>query len=169
MAILVAGGAGYIGSHVARALRRSGYEVVLYDNLSTGFRRLAQGFELVEGDIADEAKLRPVLARVDAVMHFAAHAYVGESVGNPRKYFRNNVAAALSLLNSALDAGIRRFVFSSSCAVYASPGKFRARKFRSTFRSRSRRRASRSIPMARPSFFSKTRSRLTAAPTDCAR
>ena len=122
MAILVVGGAGYIGSHAARALRRSGYEVVLYDNLSTGFRRLAQGFELVEGDIADEAKLRPVLARVDAVMHFAAHAYVGESVENPRKYFRNNVAGALSLLNSALDAGIRRFVFSSSCAVYGVPG-----------------------------------------------
>ena len=121
MAILVTGGAGYIGSHAARALRRAGYEVVLYDNLSTGFRRLAEGFELVEGDIADEARLRPVLVRVDAVMHFAAHAYVGESVENPRKYFRNNVAAALSLLNSALDAGIRRFVFSSSCAVYGIP------------------------------------------------
>ena len=121
MAILVSGGAGYIGSHAARALRRSGYEVVLYDNLSTGFRRLAQGFELVEGDIADEAKLRPVLARVDAVMHFAAHAYVGESVGNPRKYFRNNVLGALSLLNSVLDTGIRRFVFSSTCAVYGVP------------------------------------------------
>ena len=121
MAILVSGGAGYIGSHAARALRRSGYEVVLYDNLSTGFDRLARGFELVEGDIADEATLRPVLARVDAVMHFAAHAYVGESVENPRKYFRNNVAAALSLLNSALDAGIRRFVFSSTCAVYGVP------------------------------------------------
>jgi len=65
--------------------------------------------------------LRPVLARVDAVMHFAAHAYVGESVENPRKYFRNNVLGALSLLNSALDAGIRRFVFSSSCAVYGIP------------------------------------------------
>ena len=122
MAILVLGGAGYIGSHAAHALRRSGYEVVLYDNLSTGFRRLAQGFELVEGDIADEARLRPVLARVDAVMHFAAHAYVGESVENPRKYFQNNVLAALSLLNSALDTGIRRFVFSSSCAVYGIPG-----------------------------------------------
>jgi UDP-glucose-4-epimerase GalE len=95
---------------------------VLYDNLSTGFRRLAQGFELVEGDIADEAKLRPALARVDAVMHFAAHAYVGESVENPRKYFRNNILGALSLLNSALDTGIRRFVFSSSCAVYGIPG-----------------------------------------------
>jgi UDP-glucose-4-epimerase GalE len=119
--ILVLGGAGYIGSHAARALRRSGYEVVLYDNLSTGFRRLAQGFELVEGDIADEARLRPVLARVDAVMHFAAHAYVGESVENPRKYFQNNVVGALSLLNSALAAGIRRFVFSSTCAVYGIP------------------------------------------------
>ena len=121
MAILVSGGAGYIGSHAARALRRSGYEVVLYDNLSTGFRRLAQGFELVEGDIADEARLRPALARVHAVMHFAAHAYVGESVENPRKYFRNNVVGALSLLNSAMDAGIRRFVFSSTCAVYGIP------------------------------------------------
>jgi UDP-arabinose 4-epimerase len=121
LAILVTGGAGYIGSHTARALRRSGYEVVLYDNLSTGFRRLAQGYELVEGDISDEAALRPVLARVDAVMHFAAHAYVGESVENPRKYFRNNVVAALSLLNSAVDAGIRRFVFSSTCAVYGVP------------------------------------------------
>ena len=122
MAILVSGGAGYIGSHAARALRRSGYEVVLYDNLSTGFRCLAQGFELVEGDIVDEAKLQPVLERVDAVMHFAAHAYVGESVENPRKYFQNNVVAALSLLNSALGVGIRRFVFSSTCAVYGIPG-----------------------------------------------
>lgn len=123
LAILVTGGAGYIGSHVARALRRSGYEIVIYDNLSTGFRRLARGFELVEGDIADETRLRPVLARVDAVMHFAAHAYVGESVENPRKYFQNNVLAGLSLLNSSLDAGIRRFVFSSTCAVYGVTAK----------------------------------------------
>jgi UDP-glucose-4-epimerase GalE len=118
VAILVVGGAGYIGSHAARALREAGYEVVIYDNLSTGFRRLAEGFELVEGDIADEARLRPVLADMDAVMHFAAHAYVGESVENPQKYFRNNVVGGLSLLNCVLEAGIRRFVFSSSCAVY---------------------------------------------------
>ena len=123
MAVLVVGGAGYIGSHAARALRGCGYDVIVYDNLSTGYQRLAQGFELVIGDIADDAKLRPVLARVDAVMHFAAHAYVGESVQNPRKYFRNNVEAALSLLNATLDAGIRRFVFSSTCAVYGVPGK----------------------------------------------
>ncbi|MGB6386573.1 MAG: UDP-glucose 4-epimerase GalE [Terriglobales bacterium] len=123
MAILVTGGAGYIGSHTARALRSSGYEVVLYDNLSTGFRRLAQDFELVEGDIADDSKLRPVFARrnIDAVLHFAAYAYVGESVDNPRKYFHNNILASLSLLNSALDVGIRRFIFSSSCAVYGIP------------------------------------------------
>ena len=123
MAILVVGGAGYIGSHAARALRRSGYEAIIYDSLVNGHRRLAQGFELIEGDIADEAKLRPLLKRVDGIMHFAAAAYVGESVENPRKYFRNNVEAALSLLNSTLDAGIRRFVFSSTCAVYGEPAK----------------------------------------------
>ncbi len=121
LAILVTGGAGYIGSHAARALRRSGFEVLIYDNLSTGSRRLAEGFELVEGDIGDRGKLSRVLTRVDAVMHFAAHAYVGESVANPRKYFQNNVEAALSLLNSTIDAGIRHFVFSSSCAVYGIP------------------------------------------------
>ncbi len=117
------GGAGYIGSHAARALRRAGYEAIIYDSLVNGHRRLADGFELVEGDIADEAKLRSVLKRVDGVMHFAAHAYVGESVENPRKYFRNNVEAALGLLNATLDAGIRRFVFSSTCAVYGEPAK----------------------------------------------
>ena len=121
MAILVTGGAGYIGSHAARTLRRSGYEVLLYDNLSTGSRRLAEGFELIVGDVGDAAKLRPVLERVDAVMHFAAHAYVGESVANPRKYFSNNVLAALNLLNATVDAGIKRFVFSSTCAVYGIP------------------------------------------------
>jgi UDP-glucose-4-epimerase GalE len=119
--VVVSGGAGYIGSHTARALWRAGYEVVIYDDLSTGFRRLAEGFELVKGDIADAAALGPVLARADAVMHFAAHAYVGESVTHPRKYFRNNVLGALRLLDAALDAGIRRFVFSSSCAVYGVP------------------------------------------------
>jgi len=121
MTILVTGGAGYIGSHVARVLRRCRYDVVIYDNLSTGWRSLVRGFELIEGDIADEARLRAALRRVDAVMHFAAHAYVGESVTDPRKYFENNVAGGLSLLHSVLDCGIRRFVFSSSCAVYGIP------------------------------------------------
>jgi UDP-arabinose 4-epimerase len=123
LAVLVVGGAGYIGSHAARALRRARYQVIIYDSLSTGFSRLAQGFELVEGDIGDPAKLHRVLSRVDAVMHFAAHCYVGESVTDPRKYFRNNVVDALTLLNSAVDAGVRHFVFSSTCAVYGVPVK----------------------------------------------
>jgi len=123
LAVLVVGGAGYIGSHAARALRRARYQVIIYDNLSTGFRRLAEGFELVQGDIADQSKLHHVLSRVDAIMHFAAHCYVGESVTNPRKYFRNNVSDALTLLNSAIDAGVRHFVFSSTCAVYGVPAK----------------------------------------------
>jgi UDP-glucose 4-epimerase len=123
LAILVVGGAGYIGSHAARALKRAGYEAIIYDSLVNGHRRLTQGFELIEGDMADEAKLGSALKRVDGVMHFAAHAYVGESVENPRKYFHNNVEAALNLLNLTMDAGIRRFVFSSTCAVYGEPAK----------------------------------------------
>jgi UDP-glucose-4-epimerase GalE len=123
MAILVVGGAGYIGSHTARSLRRHGYDVIIYDNLSTGHKFLADGFELIVGDIADEEKLAHALTRTAAVIHFAAHAYVGESVKNPRKYFRNNVDAALKLLNATIDAGVRTFVFSSTCAVYGVPSK----------------------------------------------
>lgn len=121
--ILVVGGAGYIGSHTARALRRHGYEVIIYDNLSTGHSFFANGFELIIGEIADEEKLADALARTGAVIHFAAHAYVGESTENPRKYFQNNVQAALTLLNATIDAGIRVMVFSSSCAVYGVPSK----------------------------------------------
>ena len=119
--ILVTGGAGYIGSHAARALRRAGYEVLLYDKLCTGFHCLAEGFELIEADIGDAEKLRPALSRVNAVMHFAAHSYVGESVTDPRKYFHNNVTTALTLLGAVVDAGIKHFVFSSTCAVYGNP------------------------------------------------
>ena len=86
MIVLVIGGAGYIGSHAARTLKRRGHEVVIYDNLSTGHAFLAEGFELIVGQIADTSKLAPIMGRVDAVMHFAGHAYVGESVENPRKY-----------------------------------------------------------------------------------
>lgn len=121
MTILVVGGAGYIGSHTARCLRSHGYDVLIYDNLSTGAEYLARGFDLIVGDIADQEKLSSVLSRVDGIMHFAAHAYVGESVNNPRKYFDNNVQAGLILLNAAVDAGIKCFVFSSSCAVYGIP------------------------------------------------
>ena len=114
MAILVVGGAGYIGSHAARALRRAGYEVIIYDNLSRGHRRLAAGFELIEGDLGDPAALRPALARVDAVMHFASFIQVGESVREPAKYYRNNVAATLSLLESMVRNKVLRFIFSST-------------------------------------------------------
>ena len=123
MAVLVVGGAGYIGSHAARALQRKGYDVIIYDNLSTGHRELAEGFELIVGDISDSAKLAKALSRSDAVMHFAAHAYVGESVENPRKYFQNNVTAALVLLNAVMDSRVRKFIFSSTAAVYGTPEK----------------------------------------------
>jgi UDP-glucose-4-epimerase GalE len=123
LAVLVVGGAGYIGSHTARVLQRKGYDVIVYDNLSTGHRSLAEGCELVVGDIADSAKLASVLSRCDAVMHFAAHAYVGESVQNPRKYFRNNVTSAVALLDAVMDSRVRKFIFSSTCAVYGNPVK----------------------------------------------
>lgn len=123
MVVLVIGGAGYIGSHTARALRQAGHEVVIFDNLSTGYEFLARGFELVNGDMLDAPAVGRVLAGADAVMHFAAHAYVGESVTNPRKYFRNNVEGGLSLLNAALDAGVKKIIFSSTCAVYGVPAK----------------------------------------------
>jgi UDP-glucose 4-epimerase len=123
LAVLVVGGAGYIGSHAAHVLRRRGYEVIIYDNLSTGYRELAEGFELIVGDIADSAKLGNVLKRCDSVMHFAAHAYVGESVENPKKYFHNNVIAALSLLDAVMESRVRKFIFSSTCAVYGNPMK----------------------------------------------
>jgi UDP-glucose-4-epimerase GalE len=121
MVVLVVGGAGYIGSHSARALQRAGHRVRIYDNLSTGHAFLADGFELIIADIQDCAALSAAMSGVDAVMHFAAHAYVGESVAHPRKYFDNNVTSALVLLNTALDCGIRKLIFSSSCAVYGIP------------------------------------------------
>jgi UDP-glucose 4-epimerase len=123
MKILVIGGAGYIGSHAARVLRKHGHEVVIFDDLSTGFEFLAKGFELVRGDLGDTAHVKPILERVDAVMHFAAYAFVGESVTNPRKYFHNNVESGLNLLNAIIDTGIKPFVFSSTCAVYGIPAK----------------------------------------------
>ncbi|HLZ43168.1 MAG TPA: UDP-glucose 4-epimerase GalE [Candidatus Sulfotelmatobacter sp.] len=121
--VLVIGGAGYIGSHAARALKRAGHEVIVFDNLSTGYEFLASGFELIKGDILDPQALAPALSRADAIMHFAAHAYVGESVANPKKYFHNNVEGGLSLLNSALAAGVKKIIFSSTCAVYGEPAK----------------------------------------------
>jgi UDP-glucose-4-epimerase GalE len=121
MRVLVTGGSGYIGSATVRELVQNGHSVIIYDNLSTGHRKLSKGFDLIEGDIADRSKILPALERVDAIIHFAASAYVGESVTNPRKYFRNNVESALALMDSVLETDLRVFIFSSSCAVYGLP------------------------------------------------
>ena len=123
MVVLVIGGAGYIGSHTARALKSAGHEVIIYDNLSTGYERLAAGFQLIKADVLDRPELSKALSRCDAIMHFAARAYVGESVLNPKRYFHNNVEGGLALLNAALDAGVKRIIFSSTCAVYGEPAK----------------------------------------------
>jgi UDP-glucose-4-epimerase GalE len=121
MRVLVTGGSGYVGSHTVRELVDAGHEVIVYDNLSTGHAKLSDGFELIQGDIADQEKLAPILERVDAVMHFAASAYVGESVENPRKYFQNNVESALKLIDAVLASRVRKFIFSSTCATYGVP------------------------------------------------
>jgi UDP-glucose-4-epimerase GalE len=121
MRVLVTGGGGYIGSHAARALAQKGHEVFIVDNLSTGHRYLARGFQLVEADIADANRLRPILSNVDAVMHFAAHAYVGESILDPAKYFHNNVRKGLAFLDAVVQARVPYFIFSSSCAIYGVP------------------------------------------------
>jgi UDP-glucose-4-epimerase GalE len=119
--VLVTGGSGYIGSCAVRHLAEAGHQVLILDNLSTGHAQLTEGFELIEGDIADHALVADCLKRSDAVMHFAASAYVGESVTNPRKYFRNNIESGLALLDAVLASPVRLFVFSSSCAVYGVP------------------------------------------------
>lgn len=119
--ILVTGGAGYIGSHCCRALDRAGFRPVVYDNLSTGHHSFVTG-KLVVGDIADQAALARVFAEHDivAVMHFAASSLVGESVADPQKYYRNNLAGTLSLLDAMREAGCSRLVFSSTGAVYGN-------------------------------------------------
>lgn len=121
MRVLVTGGSGYIGSHAVRALSAAGHQVLIFDNLSTGHRYLSSGFPLIQGDICDFEKVSHSLREVDAVMHFAASAYVGESVQNPRKYIRNNVESAIKLLDAVLASTVRLFIFSSTCAVYGIP------------------------------------------------
>src|SRR5437764_1658548 len=123
MNVLVTGGAGYVGSHACSALRAAGLTPVTYDNLSRGHRELVRFGPLEQGDILDEARLVNVLEtyRPVAVMHFAAFAYVGESVEQPLDYYRNNFAGALTLLGAMRKCGVDRFVFSSTCAVYGTP------------------------------------------------
>ncbi len=123
MRVLVTGGAGYIGSHTAKALAETGFEPIVYDNLSEGHRWAVQWGPLVEANLSDRSRLQEALQQhsIEAVIHFAAHAYVGESMREPRRYFQNNITDALVLLDTLLDAGISTVVFSSSCAVYGLP------------------------------------------------
>ena len=121
--VLVTGGAGYIGSHVVLALGEAGFDVLVYDNLSTGNRAAVLHGELVVGDLADRILLLDTLERFrpEAVLHFAASIEVGESVRDPLKYYRNNSANALNLLEAVRAAGIGCFIFSSTAAVYGNP------------------------------------------------
>lgn len=121
--VLVTGGAGYIGSHVCKALAASGYVPVSFDNLVYGHERAVRWGSFIHGDILDRTTLDAVLEkyRPIAVMHFAAFAYVGESVDNPGKYYRNNVAGSLNLLEAVRDHGVDKFIFSSTCSTYGVP------------------------------------------------
>src|SRR5216110_3652123 len=124
MKILVVGGAGYIGSVCAELLLEQGHGVTIFDNLSEGHRRaLDPRAEFVEGDLVDRQLIEKILAKQqpDAVMHFAANALVGESMQNPSKYFRNNIANGLNLLDAMIAAEVSRLVFSSTCAIFGPP------------------------------------------------
>jgi len=124
--ILVTGGAGYIGSHAVKALIGAGYEVIVLDNLVYGHRELVEEVlkvELIVGDISDRPLLDKLFAsrNIAAVMHFSAYAYVGESVTDPAKYYRNNVIGTITLLEAMIASSIKQFVFSSTCATYGVP------------------------------------------------
>src|SRR6185503_5521889 len=121
--ILVTGGAGYIGSHVVRQLGEAGENVVVLDDLSTGFRQAVLHGDLVVGNTGDAACLDKLFSRydVETVMHFAAHTVVPESVANPLKYYGNNTCGSRTLLEHALRAGVAHVVFSSTAAVYGMP------------------------------------------------
>jgi UDP-arabinose 4-epimerase len=121
--ILVTGGAGYIGSHTCKALKRAGYEPVTLDNLSLGHRNFVQWGPLVVADIADTETVKDVCKeyQIAAAIHFAAYASVAESVADPAKYYANNVVGSQRLLEALREAGAPTFLFSSSCAVYGSP------------------------------------------------
>ena len=123
MKILVTGGAGYVGSHAVKHLVAEGHDVWAFDNLVYGHRGATNPQRLIEGDLLDGELLRNVLTEhaIEAVMHFAAYAYVGESVTDPAKYYRNNVVGTLSLLDAMRDCQVNRIVFSSTCATYGEP------------------------------------------------
>jgi UDP-glucose-4-epimerase GalE len=121
--VLVTGGAGYIGSHTVKLLRRAGHQPVIFDNFSTGKRVLAQAAEVIEADLADGPALGAAFRhhRFEAVLHFASLIQVGESYADPQKYYRHNLVNSLNLLEAMLAAGVKKLVFSSSAAVYGLP------------------------------------------------
>ena len=121
--ILVTGGAGYIGAHACKALCGLGYKVVVFDNLEYGHREFVKWGDFVEGDLNSPKALRALFDkyRPEAVMHFAAYAYVGESVENPSRYYQNNVVGSLNLIETVRDFDVENFVFSSTCATYGVP------------------------------------------------
>jgi UDP-glucose 4-epimerase len=125
MKVLVAGGAGYIGSHTVKRLKEAGHQPVIYDNLSRGHRTAAEILQVpfVAADLNDRTVLVSTLREhyIDAVMHFAAYAYVGESVDKPLMYYQNNVATTVNVLQAMQEVGVSRFVFSSTCATYGDP------------------------------------------------
>jgi UDP-glucose 4-epimerase len=123
MKILVAGGAGYIGSHTVQELIKEGFEVVVFDNFSTGKKELLVGGELFEGDLMHKESIKKALGskNIEAVLHFASLIQVGESYADPRKYYTHNLITSLNLLDVMLEAGVKNFVFSSSAAVYGEP------------------------------------------------
>jgi UDP-arabinose 4-epimerase len=125
MRVLVTGGAGYIGSHAAKALAKAGHKPLVLDNLSSGHRWAVKWGRLFDWDLADAAKLSQLLEKeqVEAVLHFAASLLVGESMQKPRKYYWNNVVNTLHLLDAMLESGVQRIVFSSSAATYGDPQK----------------------------------------------
>lgn len=123
--VLVTGGAGYIGSHACKALAKSGYFPIAYDNMIYGNQWAVQWGPHEKGDIRDKERIREVMEKYkpDSVIHFAAYSYVGESVQDPKKYYNNNVGGTLSLLEAMLDYNIRNIVFSSTAATYGAPKK----------------------------------------------
>ena len=123
--VLVVGGAGYIGSHAAMALEKAGYDVLVFDNLSTGHRDFLRFGRHIIGDLAERDALRQLFATNDihTVMHFAAFINVGESVTDPAKYYRNNVSNTLNLLEAMKDHAVANLIFSSTCAIYGEPCK----------------------------------------------
>ncbi len=123
--ILVAGGAGYIGSHTAKELVKRDYNVIVLDNMSNGNYTSLDGVRYVTGDIGDTNVVVNLLEseNIDAVINFAALAYVGESVSDPKRYYENNVVKGKALLDSIVKVGVNKIVFSSSCATYGIPDK----------------------------------------------